>query len=217
MKLLFWNVDTQKDFMHKTGSLYVPGAEKIIPNLMRLTQYAREHKQQIILSRDTHDKNSAELKRNGGIFPDHCMSKTEGYKNIPETEPKNLLVIPTTEGTSMAFLESEFNYSPTLNKILSHSGELVFEKDSNDVFNNYYAGAFVANSKAEAAVVYGVATDYCVKCAALGLRKAGLEVYLVTDAIAAVDKKGGKSALEEMIAAGVKPVTTNQVLRGELK
>lgn len=32
-RLLFWDVDTQFDFMHPAGKLYVPGAETIIENL----------------------------------------------------------------------------------------------------------------------------------------------------------------------------------------
>src|SRR5450759_1232450 len=31
--LLFWDVDTQFDFLHPAGKLYVPGAETIISNL----------------------------------------------------------------------------------------------------------------------------------------------------------------------------------------
>ncbi len=217
MKLIFWNVDTQKDFTNKDGALYVHGAEEIKPNLVALTKYARLHRQKIILSRDSHNNKSRELIQNGGQFPPHCMAGTKGYKNIPETTPKNPLVIPTTEGTYMEFIEMEIlTYSPTLNKMLQHKGELVFEKDNNDVFTNYYAGKFVANSGARAAVVYGVATDYCVKLAALGLRKSGLEVYLVTDAITSVNEKDGKSALEEMLAAGVKTITTKDVLEGKL-
>ena len=38
---IFWDVDTQVDFMLPGGKLYVPGAEKLIPNLKRLTD-ARE-------------------------------------------------------------------------------------------------------------------------------------------------------------------------------
>jgi hypothetical protein len=37
---VFWDVDTQVDFMSPEGKLYVPGAETIAPNLGRLTDYA---------------------------------------------------------------------------------------------------------------------------------------------------------------------------------
>ena len=40
MAKIFWDVDTQLDFMHASGRLYVPDSEAIIPVLARLTDYA---------------------------------------------------------------------------------------------------------------------------------------------------------------------------------
>ena len=40
--LFFWEVDTQADFMLPTGKLYVPGAERLLPNIRRLTEAARQ-------------------------------------------------------------------------------------------------------------------------------------------------------------------------------
>ena len=39
--LVFWEVDAQADFMLPGGKLYVPGAEKLLPNIRRLTDAAR--------------------------------------------------------------------------------------------------------------------------------------------------------------------------------
>ena len=41
-KVVFWEVDLQEDFMLPGGKLYVPGSEKIIPNIRRLVDEARE-------------------------------------------------------------------------------------------------------------------------------------------------------------------------------
>src|ERR1700722_3500717 len=38
---VFWEVDVQADFMLPGGKLYVPGAEKLLPNIRRLTDAAR--------------------------------------------------------------------------------------------------------------------------------------------------------------------------------
>ncbi len=54
------------------------------------------------------------------------------------------------------------------------------------------------------AVVFGVATDFCVKAAALGLRQRGFDVAVVTDAIAAITPEGEAAALAEMTHAGCK-------------
>ena len=40
--LVFWEVDVQADFMLPGGKLYVPGAEKLLPNIRRLTDAARQ-------------------------------------------------------------------------------------------------------------------------------------------------------------------------------
>jgi nicotinamidase/pyrazinamidase len=40
--LVFWEVDTQKDFMLPGGKLYVPGAERLLPNIQKLTNAARQ-------------------------------------------------------------------------------------------------------------------------------------------------------------------------------
>jgi nicotinamidase/pyrazinamidase len=65
-------------------------------------------------------------------------------------------------------------------------------------------------------VVYGVAADYCVKAAVLGLRSRGCRVEVVEDAIAPVDPKTGDLALAEMRAAGAELVDTETVLSGAL-
>ena len=40
--VVFWEVDAQADFMLPGGKLYVPGAEKLLPNIRRLTDAARQ-------------------------------------------------------------------------------------------------------------------------------------------------------------------------------
>jgi nicotinamidase-related amidase len=53
-RTLFWDVDTQVDFMHADGKLYVPDAEEIIPTLSALTDYAHRRGIRIVASADDH-------------------------------------------------------------------------------------------------------------------------------------------------------------------
>jgi nicotinamidase/pyrazinamidase len=67
-------------------------------------------------------------------------------------------------------------------------------------------------------LVFGVALDYCVRAAALGLvdwlerRQREGEVWLLSDATASVDPGGGEAALRECVSRGVRSVTTAEAL-----
>ncbi len=87
----FFDVDTQIDFMLPHGNLYVPGAEKIIPNLVRLMAFAREHDIPVISSADAHTPDDPEFK----IWPPHCVIGTPGQKRIPETQLPGAVVVPS--------------------------------------------------------------------------------------------------------------------------
>ena len=58
---IFFDVDTQNDFMHKDGKLYVPDAEKIIPNLKKITQFAKKKNVIVIASADNHKMGDWEI------------------------------------------------------------------------------------------------------------------------------------------------------------
>src|SRR5881296_3527056 len=95
-RVLFWDVDTQYDFMKADGKLYVPDAEHIIPNLKRLTDYAHGHGVRIVASADDHVPGHRELSDRPNFketFPNHCMRGTPGQRKIPETALRNPLVI----------------------------------------------------------------------------------------------------------------------------
>ena len=77
---IFWVVDAQADFMLPGGKLYVPGAEKLIPNLKRLTDAARQGRVFLVGHGCTHSPDDTEFAR----FPPHCLRGTLGAEIIPE-------------------------------------------------------------------------------------------------------------------------------------
>ncbi len=80
---VFWDVDTQVDFMSPDGKLYVPGAETLAPNLGRLTDYAHANRITIIASADDHVMAHAEISETPDFqdtFPPHCMRGTPGQR-----------------------------------------------------------------------------------------------------------------------------------------
>ncbi len=214
---IFYDVDTQKDFMNSDGALYIPDAEVLKPNLRTLTQFALENAILILGSVDRHfgseERKDAEIElaRWGGLFPDHCMDGTEGQKKIPETFIDGCVYIPS-EWAGYVKLES-----------LELLPQIIFEKQSYNVFHdsenpggNHNIGPFLRMKGVKEAIIYGVATDYCVKAAALGFKVSGVHVYVVSDAIKAVNPETEEEAREKMVNAGVKFVTTSQVLEGKL-
>jgi nicotinamidase/pyrazinamidase len=202
MERIFFDVDTQSDFIKKDGALSVPHAEALIPNLKRLTDYAIKNDITIIGSVDRHFDDDPELIKNGGQFPEHCMDGTMGQKKIPETTTKDII-----------FVENKKYDIAYLNTTRKHK-QIIFEKQDYKVETNLNFFKLMGLIKPKKTFVYGVATDYCVKVAALCLRSLGLEVYLIEDAIEAVNIKpdDGNKALEIMVNAGTKIIKAKDVL-----
>jgi len=62
-------------------------------------------------------------------------------------------------------------------------------------------------------VVYGVVTEYCVRCAVLGLLRTGTAVELVTNAIQCLSEDAARRTLEEFTAGGGRLTTVAEVCR----
>ena len=191
--LVFFDIDTQIDFMLPHGRLYVPGAEKIISNLVRLMSYAREQDIPVISSADAHTPDDPEFK----IWPPHCVIGTEGQRRIPETLFADPVVVPSRPG---AFIPPA-----------RWSGQTIIEKPTYDTADNPNFDAILESLGRRRSVVFGVATEYCVRADALALRQRGYPVDLVVDAIRPIIEEGGRKALKEMTEAGVHLVSTAEV------
>ncbi len=94
-EILFWNVDTQFDFVDPKGKLYVPEAELLKPVWKGLSIFAAEKKIKVVNTADFHEPESAELSKEPNFistFPEHCMANTAGAAFIEETCPENPLI-----------------------------------------------------------------------------------------------------------------------------
>jgi len=191
--LVFFDVDTQVDFMRPTGRLYVPGAEQMVPNLQRLMEWARDNEVPVISTADTHQPDDPEF----NIWPPHCVIGTPGQMLIPETRFPAPEVIPCQTGA----------FQPPARWV----GQFVVEKPTYSPQDNPNFDAILKALGARRAVVFGVATEYCVRATALALRQRDFEVEAVVDAIKAITEDGGRRALAELAAAGVRTVTTEEV------
>lgn len=217
---VFYDVDTQNDFMNRDGALYVPDAELIKPNLRELTKYALQHQIQILGSLDRHfgtpeyKTGEGELAKWGGPFPDHCMNLTNGQMKIEETNPIENKTRIKCEIPSDGPLINRREMARFLDHTQIFNG-IYFEKQSYDVFTNPALELFLEMARIKEAIVYGVATDFCVRAAVLGMQRRGVQCYVVEDAIKGVFPDKSKQALEEMVNTGAKLTTTKDVLKNE--
>jgi len=196
-KVLFIDIDTQNDFMFKEGKLYVPDAENIIENLKKLTEFAYRNNIPIFSSVDSHRQDDPEFKQ----FPPHCIKGTEGQKKINETKIKEPLFIPFDKTMKIDFTKYR---------------QFIFEKDKLSVFSNPNFEKAIEEIGKEIFVVYGVATEYCVKECVEGLLERNKKVYIVVDAIKAVDEKKGKKFLEYAFSKGTSLIKTSALLKKHL-
>jgi len=176
-KSLFWNVDTQFDFMFPEGKLYVNNAEEIIPVLSKITELAFKKKIQVINTIDYHLNKSKELSDKPDFintFPPHCMANTQGAEHIQETKCR-------TEAYILNW-DNEFSISEL--KTASEYQNIIIRKDAFDVFEgNKHTEKLIELINPKTIFVYGVTTNVCVDKAVIGLAKRGYKIYVIADAI----------------------------------
>ncbi|HVA01128.1 MAG TPA: isochorismatase family cysteine hydrolase [Terriglobia bacterium] len=191
--VVFFDVDTQVDFMLPSGSLYVKGAEEIVPNLRKLMAYAQAHRIPVLSSADAHPPDDPSFAQ----WPPHCVVGTPGQERIPETRLPKPYTVPNRPGTF------------TLPG--AWPAQIIIEKQEYDASTNANFDAILQAFGKRQFIVFGVATDYCVRDTALSLLKKRCEVEIVTDAIKPISIEGGRMALEEMTAAGARLVKAAEV------
>jgi len=207
MATVFWDVDTQHDFMKADGLLYVPGAESIIPNLRRLSEYARTHGIRVVASADDHVPGHRELSDAPDwktTFPPHCMRGTAGQRKIPETALEDPLVIEPDPQDPAALAA----------RVKAHGGDILFHKHWFDVFTNPNVEPVIEALRPRTIVLYGVATDVCDRYAVEGIVKRHPEVrlFVVADATKAIDPDAQEHLLRQWAEEGVRIVETDELI-----
>jgi len=176
-------VDVQLDFTGfldndnmPAGSLVVPEANDIIPVIKKYMEKIPRR----ALSRDMHPKNHSSFAEQGGPWPPHCVVDTKGVEFHPDLEIDEKLSFIINKGTEV-------------------------DKDAYSAFDGTGLDMVLPGIDVKRLFICGLATDYCVKATVLdALKMKGLEVYLLTDAIKAVDVNAGDGvvAIEEMCVKG---------------
>jgi nicotinamidase/pyrazinamidase len=193
MKTIFFDIDSQLDFLYPSGALYVPGAERIVPFIERLNRHAAMYDIPVVSTTDAHPENDPEFK----VWPPHCVAGTIGQHKAEATLLDKRVVVPNRDG--------EF--------AIDGVQQIIVEKQHVDAFTVPNLTRVVERLAADAFVVYGLVTEVCVLHAARGLLKYGKPLTIVTDAIAPLAGDASERALAEIRAAGGRMTLTSEITR----
>lgn len=92
MNTVFFDIDTQLDFMVPAGALYVPGAERILPVVAELNRKAPL----VISTMCAHAEDDPEFE----IYGHHCVAGTLGQRKPASTllnDPARQILFPKTQ------------------------------------------------------------------------------------------------------------------------
>lgn len=196
-KLIFWDVDTQFDFMKPEGSLYVPGAETIIDKVSKVRKFALQNGYSIIADMDWHNPENEEISESPDFkktFPPHCMAGSPGSERLGY-----LGDVP------IEYIGTKKIQTDKLNKLTGKDQfHVVIRKESLNVFDNPNTDSLIESVKPEAVAVFGVALDFCVKYVLEGLAKHhGIKRILLRDVVKGLDPKTEDDIINEMRKTGI--------------
>ena len=178
-------VDVQNDFADPKGSLYVRGAEAVIPLIDAEILRALASGALIIRTRDWHPSATPHFQKDGGIWPVHCVRDTWGAAFHPGLAVAGEVISKGTGG--------EDGYSA-----------FAMRDPQSGATQDTPLAARLAERGIQRLVVAGLATDYCVRATVLDGLARGYAVTVLTDAVRAVDLEpgDGERALAEMSQRG---------------
>lgn len=171
-------VDVQNDFC-PGGALAVKEGDTVCGILNEVRVQIRAVKGLVVASRDWHPADHCSFKQQGGMWPAHCVQETAGagfHKDLNIDQNDDVIISKATDKNAESYSAFE---NTKLTKILKGMG-----------INNLLIG--------------GLATDYCVKNTVLDSLKEGFKVWVLKDAIKAVNVNpdDGDKAVKEMTAKG---------------
>jgi nicotinamidase/pyrazinamidase len=204
MRRIFWDVDTQVDFMEPSGKLYVPGARDVAPALERLVDAARAAGIVHVASADDHELTDPEISESPDLrntFPPHCLRGTHGAEKILETkqrDPLPLSLVPFPPGL--------------MPRLVDGRREILLLKKNFNVFTNPNTEPLLDALDPDEIVVFGVATDVCNDAAIRGFLLRGRRVRFVEDASRGLDEARVAACTADWRERGVEFSTTEEVI-----
>jgi nicotinamidase/pyrazinamidase len=179
-------VDIQNDFL-PGGSLAVAGGEQVIPVINAYIAKFQQHGLPIVATRDWHSPDHSSFVQQGGPWPEHCVAGSKGAEFSPD-----LLLPKTARIFSTGFDEMADGYSG---------------------FENTDLRPYLNHAGIKRLFIGGIATDYCVLHTVLDALRYRYRVFLLQDAIRAVNvnPEDGENAVRKMRANGAELLTLDMI------
>ena len=174
-------VDVQNDFL-PGGNLEVQQGDEVIPAFNQYIEAFQSKNLPIYATRDWHPQGHSSFQEKGGPWPVHCVQNSEGAEFPPD------LHLPATA------------------VIISTATKI--EKEAYSGFEGTDLDERVKSLDIGRLFIGGLATDYCVLNTVKGALKLGYKVFLLQDAIRAVNVNpgDGEKAIKEMTDLGAVPI-----------
>ena len=191
MKTIFFDIDTQLDFLYPAGALYVPGAERVVPAIARLNRYAAAHGIPVISTTDAHTEDDPEFR----------------------TWPPTAWPAPRASTRPKPRCWRNASWFPTANAIWRSTARSRSSSRSSTSTSSprRISRRVVELLAADRFVVYGVVTEICVLFAARGLLKYGKPMTIVTDAIAALTDEAQRARWQKFLPAAARSPLTSDI------
>lgn len=168
-------VDCQIDFI--AGTMAVNNASQAIENIKKFITSNKDDIDKIIFTLDWHPYQHCSFKRNGGIWPTHCVQFTPGAC----IEPK-LLKLVQSQGFNY-----EFICKGTMKDIEEYGAMSEIEFVQDVLSSKYYFDSIAMADSNTDFVVCGIAGDYCVKSTIENMIKGEIIPKVLLDGIVSID------------------------------
>jgi len=177
-------VDCQNDFI--TGTMSVKGAKKAVENIKEYIKLNKNNIEKIILTADWHPHNHCSFKKQGGLWPHHCVQFTPGAC----IEPKLLKYIQSHNIPYEVAMKGEYADMEEYGAF----SDIAFISDLL-IGEVYYLDDNLSPISINSDIVIcGIAGDYCVKETIKNLLKENIIPKIYMPGVASID--GGKTINE---------------------
>ena len=198
---LFFDIDTQYDFLELDGRLYVEGAEEIIDRISEARRFALENGYSILATVDWHSLEDEEISTQPDYnvtWPPHCMAGERGAQRLGYLGelPIEYVGPEAAQGNQLLRMAERGQF------------HIVIRTSTVDAFENPNTLRLLEAIGAKRMIVFGVALDICVNNAVRGLIEWGrTETIVLNDAVKGLGTQKDEDVYARFREGGVRIMT----------